>query len=88
MRKDQVYRILTLTAIESWCNEKAWRLFAGPHDYPKKRITLEKQSTFLSMITLSDPESEDEDIWICSVNINLAYACFIKQCIQGKNIQI
>ena len=30
------------------------------------------------MITLSDPESEDEDVRIRSVNMNLVYACFIK----------
>ena len=49
-------------AIESWYNEKVQRLSAGPQNYPKKRKTSEKQSTFLSMITLSDLESEDEDI--------------------------
>ena len=65
-------------ASESWYNEKVRRLSAGPHNYPKKRKTLEKQSTFLSTITLSDLESEDKDIGICSVNINLVYACFIK----------
>ena len=49
-------------ATESWYNEKVKRLSAGPHNYPKKRKTSEMQSTFLSMITLSDLESEDEDI--------------------------
>ena len=49
-------------ATESWYNEKVQRLSAGPHNYPKKRKTSEMQSTFLSMITLSDLESEDEDI--------------------------
>ena len=49
-------------SIESWYNEKVRRLSAGPHNYPKKRKTLERQSTFLSTITLSDLESEDEDI--------------------------
>ena len=58
-------------AIESWYNEKGRRLSAGPHNYPKKRKTSEKQSTLLSTITLSDLESEDKDIWIRSVNINL-----------------
>ena len=65
-------------AIESWYNEKVWRLSAGLRNYPEGRKTSEKQSTFLSMITLSDLEKEDEDIWIRSVNINLVYACFIK----------
>ena len=57
--------------IESWYNEKVWRLSAGPYNYPKKRKISEKQSKFLSMVTLSDLESEDKDIWIRSVNINL-----------------
>ena len=48
-------------AIESWYNEKVQRLSAGSHNYPKRK-TSEKQSTFLSVITLSDLESEDEDI--------------------------
>ena len=65
-------------AIESWYNEKVRRLSAGQHNYPKKRKTSEKQSTFWSTITLSDLESEDEDMWIRSVNINLVYACLIK----------
>ena len=37
-------------AFESWYNEKVRRLSAGPHNYLKKRKTLEKQSTFLSTI--------------------------------------
>ena len=49
-------------ATESWYNEKFRRLSAGPHKYPKKRKTLEKQRTFLSTIALSDLESDDEDI--------------------------
>ena len=49
-------------SIESWYNEKVRRLSAGPHNYPKKRKTSERQSTLLSTITLSDLESEDEDI--------------------------
>ena len=49
-------------AIESWYNEKGRRLSAGPHNYPKKKKTSEKQSTLLSTITLSDLESEDKDI--------------------------
>ena len=65
-------------AIESWYNEKYWRLSAGPHNYPKKREASEKQSTSLCTVTHSNLESEEEDIWICSVNINLVYACFIK----------
>ena len=48
-------------AIESWYDEKVRRPSAGLHNYPKKRKT-EKQSTFLSMRTLSALESEDEDI--------------------------
>ena len=75
-------------AIESWYNEKYWRLSAGPHNYPKKREASEKQSTSLWTVTHSNLESEEEDIWIRSVNINLVYACFIKQYIQGKVIQI
>ena len=65
-------------AIKSWYNEKIRRLSAGWHNYPKKRKASDKESTFLSMITLSDPESEDEDVRIRSVNMNLVYACFIK----------
>ena len=65
-------------AIESWYNEKVWRLSVGPHNYPKKRKTPEKQTAFLSTITLTNLESEGEDIWIRPVNINLDYSCFIK----------